>query len=199
MIQRPNHVLPAFPCAIRTVLTTVALVALLFGGIAAHAQILYGSVTGTVTDKTGAVIPNVTVILTNQQTGEVRSERAGGQGVYNVLDVLPGVYTLSVNPTGNFGGFKQKDIQLEVNRQVRVDVVLQPASVSTQVTVTEAPAALQTETAEVNSELSHTQISQLPLTSSAGRNFEALYTLIPGGASVKDKTQPLPILRAPCR
>lgn len=187
MIQRPNHVLPAFPCAIRTVLTTVALVALLFGGIAAHAQILYGSVTGTVTDKTGAVIPNVTVIITNQQTGEVRSERAGGQGVYNVLDVLPGVYTLSINPMGNFGGFKQKDIQLEVNRQVRVDVVLQPASVSTQVMVTEAPAALQTETAEVNSELSHTQISQLPLTSSAGRNFEALYTLIPGGASVKEQ------------
>ncbi len=190
MTQRPNHVSRAFPCAIRTMLTMVALVALFFGSIAAHAQILYGSVTGAVTDKTGAVIPNVTVTITNQQTGEARSERAGGQGVYNILDVLPGVYTLSVNPTGNFGGFKQKDIQLEVNRQVRVDVVLAPASVSTQVTVNEAPPELQTETAEVNSEISQTQISQLPMTSSAGRSFEALYTLIPGAASVKEQNSP---------
>ena len=59
-------------------------------------------------------------------------------------------------------GFTEKDIQIEVNRQVRVDVTLQAASVSTQITVTEAPAELQTETAEVNSEINQTQLSQMP-------------------------------------
>ena len=70
---------------------------------------------------------------------------------------------------------------------MRVDVTLQPASVSTQITVTEAPPALQTETAEVNSEISQTQLSQMPETSSQGRSFQALYTLIPGAASVKEQ------------
>ncbi len=81
----------------------------------------------------------------------------------------------------------QKDIQVEVNRQVRIDVALQPASVSTQVTVTEAPPALQTETAEVNSEISQTQLSQMPETSSQGRSYQALYSLIPGAASPKEQ------------
>lgn len=189
MAAKPNDIpqRSSQATAIRTIFLTIAIVAMVFSSVAAHAQILYGSLTGSVTDKTGAVIPNVDVTLTNQQTGEIRSEKANGQGVYNILDVLPGVYTLSVKPTGNFAGYTQRNIQLEVNRQVRVDVALEPASVSTQVTITEAPPAMQTETAEVNSEISHTQISQLPLTSSAGRNFEALYTLIPGGASVKEQ------------
>jgi hypothetical protein len=164
-----------------------AFMAVILVSTAAHAQILYGSITGTVSDTTGAVIPNVSVTITNQGTGAVRADNASGDGTYNILNVLPVTYTLSVANTGNFAGFAQRNIQIEVNRQVRVDVTLQPASVSTQVMVTEAAAALQTETAEVNSEISHTQISQLPLTSSAGRNFEALYTLIPGGASVKEQ------------
>ncbi len=178
-------------CSIK-ILTRAARLAALVGvvllfSLSASAQILYGSLIGTVTDKTGAVIPNVPVTITNQGTGEVRTEKASDVGIYNILDVLPGTYTLAVAPSGNFAGLKQKDIQIEVNRQVRIDVTLQPASVSTQITVTEASAALQTETAEVNSEISQTELSQLPMTSSSGRNFEALYTLIPGGANVKEQ------------
>jgi Carboxypeptidase regulatory-like domain len=122
-----------------------AAIALLIVGAAVpalHAQVLYGSVTGTVSDKTGAVVPSVTVTLTNQGTGEVRAEKANAQGVYSVLDVLPGVYTLSIPQTGNFAGYTQKNIGIEVNQQVRLDVALQPATVSTEITVTEAPAEL---------------------------------------------------------
>jgi len=173
--------------AIRILLTVIALSVMFLASSAANAQILYGSITGTVTDKTGAVIPNVTVSIIDQGTGAVRTDQSNGSGMYNILNVLPGVYTLSVAKTGNFAGFSQKDIQLEVNRQVRVDVMLQPASVSTQITVTEAPPALQTETAEVNSEISQTQLSQMPETSSQGRSFQALYALIPGAASPKEQ------------
>ncbi|MGP8187815.1 MAG: carboxypeptidase regulatory-like domain-containing protein [Terracidiphilus sp.] len=167
-------------------IAAVAGVMLLFS-LSASAQILYGSITGTVTDKTGAVIPNVSVTITDQGTGATRSVQASGVGAYSILNVLPGVYTLSVAKAGNFAGFKQKDITVDVNKQVRVDVTLQPASVSTQITVTEASAALQTETAEVNAEISQTELGQLPMTSSAGRNFQNLYTLLPGGANVKEQ------------
>ena len=168
-------------------LQVIAILAIILCAGAAQAQILYGSIIGTVTDTAGAVVPDVTVSVTNQGTGEVRSVKASALGAYSILDVLPGSYTLSVAKTGNFAGFAVKNIAVEPNRQVREDVALQPASVSTQITVTEAPAALQTETAEVNSELSQTQIGQMPMTSSGGRNFQALYTLIPGGASVKEQ------------
>jgi hypothetical protein len=173
--------------AIRTLLMVFALLTAFACGVTAHAQILYGSVTGTVTDKTGAVVPNVTVSITNQGTGEVRSTQANGLGDYNILDVLPGLYTVSVPRTGNFAGYAQKGVQIEVNRQVRRDITLQAAGVSTQIIVTEAPAELQTETAEVNTDINSTQLGQLPLTSTAGRSFQALYTLIPGGASVKEQ------------
>jgi hypothetical protein len=153
----------------------------------AHAQILYGSLTGTVTDASGAVVPGVTITVTNQGTGEVRVTKATDQGAYNVLDVLPGAYSLSVAQSGGFAGYEQKDIQIEVNRQVRVDVTLQPGSVSTHVTVTEALPELQTESGEVNSEITQTQISQLPLTSSQGRSYQALYSLIPGAAAVGEQ------------
>ena len=167
--------------------TWVALALILLASLHARAQVLYGSITGTVADKTGAVIPNVPVTITNQATGEMRTEKANGDGVFNLLDVLPGNYTLSIPTAGNFAGFTQKGINLEVNQQVRVTVVLQPASVSTQVTVTEAPPELQTETAEVDSDINQVQISELPITSSKGRNYEELYTLIPGAAQVQEK------------
>lgn len=167
--------------------TVFALLAAFLLSITAHAQILYGSITGTVTDKTGAVIPNVIVTLTDQGTGAVRSTTAGAEGAYSILNMLPGTYTLSVGQTGNFAGFLQKNIDVVANRQVRVDVTLQPAAVSTEITVNEAPPTLQTETADVNHEITQTQLGQLPITSSQGRSFQALYTIIPGAANVKEQ------------
>ena len=173
--------------AIGTMLMAFAFLMLLLASGTASAQVLYGSITGTVTDKTGAVVPNASISITNQATGEVRSAKGNGVGEYSVLDVLPGTYTLSIAKVGNFAGFTQKDIEIQVNHQVRIDVVLQPATVATQLTVTEAAPELQTETAEVDSDINQTQLSELPVTSSKGRNYEALYTLIPGAAQVQEK------------
>ncbi len=169
------------------VLLLVALLAICLGSMTANAQILYGSITGTVTDTVGAVIPGSAITLTNQGTGAVRSATANGSGTYLLLDVLPGAYTVSVPAKGNFAGTSVKNIQVEVNRQVRVDIALKPASVSTEITVTEAPPLLQTETAEVNDEINQTQLTQMPMTSSQGRNFESLYTIVPGAANVKEQ------------
>jgi hypothetical protein len=173
--------------AIGALLMAVMLLTICFVSSTANAQILYGSVTGTVSDMTGAVIPGVAVTLTDQGTGAVRSTTVSGGGSYLLLDVLPGVYTVAVPAKGNFAGTSVKNIQVEVNRQVRVDIALHPASVSTQITVTEAPPILQTETAEVNNEINQTQLTQMPISSSQGRNFQSLYTIIPGAANVKEQ------------
>ncbi len=165
----------------------LVLFAMVMSAPLAHAQVLYGSITGAVTDATGAVVPSVVITVTNQGTGEVRTTKVNDQGAYNLLDVLPGIYTLSIAQTGGFAGYQQKDIQIEVNRQVRVDVTLKPGTVSTEVTVTQAAAELQTESGEVNSEISQTQISELPITSSQGRSYQALYSLIPGAAAVGEQ------------
>jgi hypothetical protein len=173
--------------AIKSLLTGIALWVVFLGNTTAIAQVLYGSITGTVTDKTGAVIPGVAVTLTSQGTGAVRGTTADGSGNYLLLDVLPGTYSVSVPAKGNFAGDTVKNVQIEVNRQIRVDISLKPAGVSTQVTVTEAPPELQTETGEVNSEISQAELTQLPITSSEGRNFQSLYTTIPGAAYVQEK------------
>ncbi len=187
MSARPRRDSMIHTYAIKILTTAIAFLALLMVSSVAQAQVLYGSLTGTVTDKAGAVIPNVLVTIANQQTGDLRTAKVSGEGIYNFLDVLPGTYILSIAQSGNFGGYTQKNITLQVNQQLRIDVSLQPASVSTQITVTEAPPELQTETAEVDSVINQTQISELPITSSKGRNYEELYTGIPGAAQVQEK------------
>jgi Carboxypeptidase regulatory-like domain/TonB dependent receptor len=154
---------------------------------AANAQVLYGSISGTVTDKTGAVVPNAAISLISQDTGDKRDTQAGADGSYNLLDVLPGNYTVAAQ-AGGFAAYRIRDIKVEVNSKIRVDVTLQPGTVTTEVTVTSSvSAALQTESAEVNAELTQTQIGSLPITSSAGRNYQALYTIIPGASAVQEK------------
>ncbi len=170
-----------------TLLATIFLLAALAAlPCVAAAQALYGALTGTVTDKTGAVVPNVAITVTSQDTGAVRTTTTGAQGDYLVPSLLPGTYTVSLTSPG-FAGFTQKNIAVEVNRQARIDVTLQPGGTTQTVTVTSATPMLQTETAEVNHEITSEQISQLPVTSSQGRNYQSLYTLIPGAAAVQEQ------------
>lgn len=146
----------------------------------AHAQVLYGTLTGTVADSTGAVIPNAPVALTNQGTAEVRNITTNAQGEYAARDLMPGTYTVSIPKNGNFAGYTQKNITINANQQLRVDVSLPLSSVSAEITVDTAPATLQTETAEVNHTISTSQLAELPVGGSQGRNFQQLYALIPG-------------------
>ncbi len=174
-------------CAVQTLLMMVAILTMFLGSSTIHAQILYGSLSGVVADQAGALIPNIAITLTDQGTGSLRTVNASETGMYSFLNILPGSYTVSVPMAGNFGGFTQKNVTIEPNRQLRIDIVLQPASVSAQITVSDAPPLMQTESAEVNSEISQTELAQLPITSGGGRSFQALYTLIPGGTAVAEQ------------
>ena len=170
----------SFPAA---ALWLVVALAMTSAGVA---QVLYGTLTGTVTDKTNAVVPSISVTLTNQDTGQVRTVTTNGQGEYQLNDVQPGPYTVTAQPPG-FAAFTEKNVTIEINREIRIDITLQPAGVTQVVTVTENAPTLQTETAEVNHEISEEQIAQLPVTSSQGRNYQSLYTIIPGAAAVAEQ------------
>ena len=173
-----------FRCA---ALAAFAFLFLLFTQSSAHAQVLYGSIAGTVSDSSGAVVPNAAITLTSQDTGDKRNTQADGQGSYNLLDLVPGNYSLEASAKG-FAAYRVRDIKIEVNAKIRIDAILKPGTTATEITVTSSAAAsLQTESAEVNSELTQTQISALPITSSAGRNYQALYTIIPGASAVQEK------------
>src|SRR5690349_6712451 len=66
----------------------------------ASAQVLYGSIVGTVTDQTGAVVPQAEVKATNPATGETRAASTDGQGRFTIGNVVPGVYEVQVTANG---------------------------------------------------------------------------------------------------
>jgi hypothetical protein len=179
----PRFTLPATQ-ALRMM---IALFALLLSFSAASAQVLYGSLTGTVADKTGAVVPYLTVTVTNEGTGAVRTTKTNTLGSYALRDILPGTYGISVAKQNNFAAFNEKNVAINANEERRIDITLALASVTAEVTVDTAPPMLQTETAEINNDITATQLEELPVTSTQGRNFQSLYNIIPGSNNVAEQ------------
>ena len=133
-----------------------------FSSIQAKAQTLYGSVVGTVTDNTGAAVPEATVVVTETQTNDVRTVVTDNGGVYTVSTVPPGNYQVVITKQG-FEGYKTKGIDVTANNVVRVDAQLQVGTVSQTVEVQSVVAAqLQTDTADVHTEISSHALETVP-------------------------------------
>src|SRR6266849_5042231 len=108
-------------------------------------QSTFGSITGTVTDKSSAAVPGARVAVTNEATGVVRHVTAGTDGVYIVNDLLPGSYSLQVDATG-FSPLDRPGITLDANRVVNVDVQMAVGSSSTRIEVVASAPIINTET-----------------------------------------------------
>jgi hypothetical protein len=154
---------------------------------AVGAQVLYGTLSGTVTDASKAAVPNTQVTVMDQGTGATRQMTTNGQGEFVIGDLPPGTYSVIINQTAGFSKYTQQNIVVSVNQQSHVDITLQLASVSSEVTISTAAPLLQTQDAEVNHNITQSQLASLPVTSTQGRNFQALYTLIPGAANVVEQ------------
>ena len=142
-----------------------------------NAQVLYGSVTGNVSDQSGAVVPGATVTITNQGTGQVREAMSNEDGTYTILNVLPGVYDLKVTKQG-FATYTETGLTITANNVLRSDPKLKIGNVSEVVSVTANTTQLQTESATVKSEISSKEIQALPI--SNYRNYQSLLNLVPG-------------------
>jgi len=144
---------------------------------AANAQVLYGSILGTVVDQTGAVVPGATVMITNRDTGLTRQAVTDMSGRYSLLNVLAGTYDLNVNASG-FRPATKEGVVVTINTVTRVDLKLELGAVTEQVTVSAAAITLQTDKSDVHHEVTSREVTSLPLPNY--RNYQSLLDFIPG-------------------
>jgi outer membrane receptor protein involved in Fe transport len=129
-----------------------------------------GTILGTVTDASGAVIANATVEVTNTGTNVTQKTQTTSAGTYNVPYLRPGTYRVSVTVSG-FQKSVTEGVTLTVDQENRVDATLKPGTVSESVTVEANGVALDTENATVSQLVSEKQVTDLPLN---GRQFQQL-------------------------
>jgi len=144
--------------------------------IPAHAQAVNGTVLGTITDSSGAVIGGATVIIRETGTGISRTTTTNSSGNYTFPDLSPGHYTVTVESSGFKKETRAADVL--VDNTTRVDLPLQPGSASEVITVTDVPPLLQTDRADISTKLEAQQVADMPL--SVNRNFQSLLNLVPG-------------------
>jgi len=152
-------------------------IVLIFGGSAIWAQTNQGTITGTVTDPQGAVVPNAQVVLTQTGTGFVLTQKTNRDGMYVFSPVQIGSYSVKVTASG-FAAVNQTGLTLNVNQTLTINVTLHPGSVSETVTVQGGAAQLmQTEDASTGQVMSSQVINETPL---ALRNYVFIAQLAAG-------------------
>jgi hypothetical protein len=171
---------------LRLVLLLGALIVLLAAqGLAQEATIV-----GTVTDPSGAAVPNVSITVTNTDTGLARNLATGSDGQYVAPSLAIGHYTVKAAVSG-FKAAEQSGITLNVNDRTRVDFKLQVGSAQEQVTVEAAAIAVQADTGEVSDVITGQQMTQL---ATNGRSMYSLISLTPGASSGQGDFQiPTPV------
>jgi hypothetical protein len=139
------------------------------------AQSTYGTISGSVTDSSGAAIADGQVTLTNLGTGEKRTQTTGPDGLYLFVNLFPGRYRVDVEKTG-FKRFTRNDVVVEVNQSARIDATLQLGDVSQTIEVTGETPLLESETSALGQVIDQREANELPLN---GRNVFNLAELAP--------------------
>jgi hypothetical protein len=140
------------------------------------AQTFFGSIVGTATDSSGAVVPACKIMLTNTGTGETKTAESNASGNYEFLNLNPGTYRVDFEKSG-FKHFVKDQINVEVQAAVRVDVNLQVGNVGETVEVSAQALTLQTETATLSQAVAGRNVTDMPLN---GRGVYNLVALVPG-------------------
>ncbi len=140
---------------------------------AAFGQVDSGSISGTVTDSTGAVVPDALVLLLNTDQGITLQTHSGASGTYTFSPVRIGHYTVTATSKG-FEKTTQQNLTVDIAQALQVNIALKPGAATETVQVTEAPPLLQTEEASTGQTIGRQQVNDLPLN---GRNFTFLAQL----------------------
>ena len=155
-------------------------------------QSTFGSITGTVTDPAGAVVPGAEVEVTNEGTGAIRKVTTTTSGVFNVPNLDVGRYKVRVTGAG-FATYERGDLNLTANQIISVDVPLTLGATTTLVEVREASPVIATETHDLSGTISHESMQALPL---VGRHtgdggIYSYVTLNTGVAAVPSSSTPI--------
>lgn len=168
----------------RVVLLFCALFLLPFGLHNCWSQISTATISGTVSDNSGAVVPAATVTAVNEGTNATIVTQSNAEGTFVAGGLPVGVYTITVAKDG-FQSYTQKGIETHPAQVTSVNLVLSLGAVSTHVQVTASAVQVQTTTPEVSSEVSSKEVGTLPLN---GRNFQSLSALMPGVTNTSPDT-----------
>ena len=145
----------------------------------AHAQSA-ASISGTVSDTNGAVIPGVHVTLRNVATSVEQSTQSNGSGAYAFVNVAPGKYSLEFTRNG-FASAQETNVVLGVNQAALFNITMVPGSVQQTISVSANSSTQQTTTAALGAVIATKSVTDLPLN---GRNFTQMLELTPGVSRV---------------
>ena len=140
------------------------------------AQATTGSISGTATDESKAIIPGVMITVTNPETGLARTAVSDADGRFRVLNLPPGTYVLSAELQG-FSSVVRENILVAISRDVVADVEMKVGTLTEKVTVQGETSSVSVGTTTVGGVVTTQQIAELPLN---GRSFMQLATLQPG-------------------
>jgi hypothetical protein len=149
---------------------------LLFVSLPLFSQGNLGRILGTVTDQSGGVVSGATVTIIDKDRGVARTLIIDDAGEYNAPSLIPGTYTVRAEAKG-FKRLERQNVALEVGKEIRVDLTVQPGEQIQTVTVTEAIPLVETTNATLGGTLNNADISDIPLN---GRNYQNLLSLRPG-------------------
>ena len=135
-----------------------------------------GAIGGTVTDQTGAVVPNAVVSSRNLGTGSISSGVSDGSGRYLLIHLQPGLYSLEISLSG-FAGFKATSITVEVGRTTTIDAQLGVKAMSETVVATAELPVITTDRADFTTNINDTTIDNLPIN---GRRWSTFALSTPG-------------------
>jgi hypothetical protein len=140
------------------------------------AQSTYGSILGTVTDASGAAVPNATITVINLGTNESRLAKSDVAGNFSAVNLQPAVYRVVVD-SANFKHFVRQPVSVAVGAAVRIDATLQIGAASETVEVSTATPLLQTDSSTIGQQVEGQTVQEMPLN---GRNTMNLIALAPG-------------------
>jgi hypothetical protein len=141
-----------------------------------YGQAVTATVLGTVSDVSGGVLPNATVVITEVNTGIARRISTSDEGLYTQPYLPPGVYKVEIERQG-FKRFAREGIVVNVASTVRVDATMEPGAITEVVNVSAEAPLLQTDRSDVNRTVTAQAVVELPV---PNRSFQALVGLLPG-------------------
>jgi hypothetical protein len=161
---------------------TALVSALLLLAPALLAQSNVATITGIVTDQTGAAVPGCQVVITNTATGAVSRTESNASGVYLAPSLLPGPYKIEFQASG-FNLREVQNVEVRTGQQLRLDASLEVGNVTQAIEVTAQAELLQRESIEMSQTLTSTEIRNLPIN---GRNPYALMQFASGISALGD-------------
>ncbi|NOT46811.1 MAG: carboxypeptidase regulatory-like domain-containing protein, partial [Acidobacteria bacterium] len=153
-----------------------AFTVIILGSGTTSAQAVYGSISGTATDSTGAAIPDATVTITSVERKTVDTVTTNSDGLFSKERLLPGLYAIKVEKQGFKSGVSN-NVTVSLDTQTKVNVSLEAGQISEVVEITSEGQLLKTDRADVATTFSTREVTELPI---LDRNFTKLILLTPG-------------------